>query len=736
MIRLLCFFITLTIIWTQILRANTDYTEFYFGDASTSLVAFGREVLSSDDVRECSPSNTAHINPHAFLKSLDLDSIDYTKNQPLTPPRQNQNFDNLLIGFPITALSQRMAIGAVVTHIFSPPNLKPPQVQNLMYHKLSRMPVKEIQPRLIASKEGKCLLTFDTCSHRWSCHPKNSRGTFLQVPILGISKKHNALIFDPSQLGISLENARKLKGTQFLEKLKLTNLLGLNPKNAKTSIVDFVNSLLIFDVNAQVSWLQDEPFPQITSRWFLNFNLVSSEEGFQSRPPTEGVGYSLNTKEESRIDIVEEIPKRIIRYRIFKNGQIKPIKYYVKNVPEQYQPAFQQAFEYWQSIFTSLISHPILSYEFIQGDFDKNGQEIIAGDVRFNVVEWDNTLRETNKQGTSFELFNPNTGEVWSSYIVIDGAPFIETHQKRFQYSKLVREGLSLSSHKNSEDISLSQVSLFDQLTAFVQVKPHYLLLLAHHDGTFESYIMSFVENLAAHEIGHTLGLVHNFKGSVSANGAYGTNTNMDFPSIRDSYKKSSGDYDQTAIGYGYLGIPPYRTDMFCGDKNLVYNYFDMPIKDISPECAKHDASSNPLQYTALELREIVDLLTIKSYIQPRPYLIWNAYIRGHIASHLYKILPYYFLADTHYDQLQSVLIDGRKPQTPQEVKDLVLSILKSFTCDPTLLDILNRTEKINQEPTNFDQHLQKNVVNFFNLFNQTVITNTDISLSDLNQCS
>ena len=353
------FLTVLAICWTQVLRANTDYTEFEFGDASTPLVALGQEVLSSNDILECSPSNTAHINPYVFLKSLGLDPLNRIQRQDVTQRRQNQRFDNLLIGFPITALSKRMAIGAVITDVYIPSHLRPFLQKTLAYYKLGRVRVKELQPRLVASKEGGCLLTFDICSHRWNCDPERFN-PFFQIPILGVSKKHQALIFDSTQLGIGLEEANRLIGIKFLETPMLRYIRGLKLEYPKTSIVDFSDSSLIFDVQAQLGWEKIEPFPQVTSRWFLKFDLVSSEEGFESRPPTKGIGYALNTEEESLMDIVSKMPKRITRRRIFKDGHIQPVKYYVKNVPEQYQPVFQRAFEYWQSIFTSLISHSIL----------------------------------------------------------------------------------------------------------------------------------------------------------------------------------------------------------------------------------------------------------------------------------------------------------------------------------------------------------------------------------------
>ena len=249
---------------------------------------------------------------------------------------------------------------------------------------------------------------------------------------------------------------------------------------------------------------------------------------------------------------------------------------------------------------------------------------------------------------------------------------------------------------------------------------------------------MGFIKYLVGHEVGHNLGLKHNYKGNLFANDTYGANTQMDYLNT-SRYKKISDEYDRMAIAYGYLGIPPTRTDMFCGEENSISNYYfrEHLIKEISPECVKYDSSSQPLERAAWELREVVGLLTTRSHAQAHPYLIWNQNIKNHISFSLrHHILPYYFLADTHYNRLQSVLINGHRPQNQQQVKDLVLKILKSFTCDETLLNTLNWRETTNRQPSFSDEQLQENVVEFFRLLDSTVIKHTDLSASDLRKCS
>jgi hypothetical protein len=85
------------------------------------------------------------------------------------------------------------------------------------------------------------------------------------------------------------------------------------------------------------------------------------------------------------------------------------------------------------------------------------------------------------------------------------------------------------------------------------------------------------------HEIGHSLGLRHNFKGSLS----FPSTTVMDYVEHQEHvYVDRPGPYDVAAIRYlyGMASTPP--THVFCTD-------FDLAV---DPECGQLDATSDPLR--------------------------------------------------------------------------------------------------------------------------------------------
>ena len=299
-------------------------------------------------------------------------------------------------------------------------------------------------------------------------------------------------------------------------------------------------------------------------------------------------------------------------------------------------------------------------------------------------------------------ISNRYTGEIWSSHIILFGAQLIDLYQEWFEYSQFVRSSMSSPSPRLTHPNSLLK-SLFEESfqapyrTIEDPIYKNILLPLFPAEETFNSYMSSFFENLTAHEIGHGLGLEHNHKANLFAKGVYAGNSQMDYFAVQDQHKPVSGEYDKMALAYGYLGVTPERTDLFCD------------WMDESPECKEEDQGSDPLKNAGIQLKDIIHLLTNRSHPRSLPYLRWNIEVQEYITQSLDIIVPFYYLANIYYDQLQTVLIDGHKPNSPQEVRDLVRNILSDIFCDPELNDILNLKEPY-RHSNPYDRQLQRNV--------------------------
>ena len=144
-------------------------------------------------------------------------------------------------------------------------------------------------------------------------------------------------------------------------------------------------------------------------------------------------------------------------------------------------------------------------------------------------------------------------------------------------------------------------------------------------DGMPDWFIGPMLADLVAHEVGHTLGLRHNFKASsqytmaeINSNAVKGKaftasvmdynpiNINMESGEIQGDYAMVDiGDYDYWVIEYGY-GDKPEETVKLAAEKNLPYAT-DYDTWGIDPLARRYDFAAWPLDYCENQKR-LIDL--------------------------------------------------------------------------------------------------------------------------------
>ena len=106
---------------------------------------------------------------------------------------------------------------------------------------------------------------------------------------------------------------------------------------------------------------------------------------------------------------------------------------------------------------------------------------------------------------------------------------------------------------------------------------------------TKKQKVEAYLTNLVLHEIGHTLGLRHNFAGSRVYDGGPSvlrSTTVMDYVELEDAiHGDTPGPYDVQAVRYLYGLDPRPPTLAFCTDPDTV----------IDPYCNRHDRFDEPL---------------------------------------------------------------------------------------------------------------------------------------------
>jgi hypothetical protein len=215
---------------------------------------------------------------------------------------------------------------------------------------------------------------------------------------------------------------------------------------------------------------------------------------------------------------------------------VEPIIYYMdRGIPEPYRSAFKQGLAWYNEVFEAAGFRNGFRVEDMPPDMDPL-------DARYNVIQWVHRTEAGSSIGPHF--VDPRTGEI------IKAAVRMDSHRSLVDYDIYagVTPALTTTGWVDPflSDPFLADPGLGDWVASLDQ------------RVSGEEFAMARRRQHAAHEVGHTLGLAHNF---IAA--SYGRASVMDYPAplitlsngaidVSDAYRPGPGAYDSLAIRYGY----------------------------------------------------------------------------------------------------------------------------------------------------------------------------------------
>ena len=216
----------------------------------------------------------------------------------------------------------------------------------------------------------------------------------------------------------------------------------------------------------------------------------------------------------------EMVKKYIIRHRLKKKNPslavseaVEPIIYYLDpGTPEPVKSALIDGASWWNEAYESIGFKNAFQVKVLPENIDPM-------DCRYNVIQW--VHRSTRGWSYGASVVDPRTGEIIKGHVSLGSL--------RIRQDYMIAQALSKDPFKNKSNNEK-------------------MLDLA----------LSRIRQLSAHEIGHTLGFVHNFAASTNNRSSV-----MDYPhpliEIKDNeiyfnnaYDTGIGEWDKITVAYSY----------------------------------------------------------------------------------------------------------------------------------------------------------------------------------------
>src|SRR5215510_11588722 len=241
--------------------------------------------------------------------------------------------------------------------------------------------------------------------------------------------------------------------------------------------------------------------------------------------------------------ISEPIVKRFMaRHRLEKKDPkavvsepVQPIVYYLdRGAPEPIRSALLEGARWWNQAFEAAGYKNAFRVELLP-----EGADMM--DLRFNVIQW--VHRATRGWSYGLGVTDPRTGEIIKGHVTLGSL--------RVRQDYLIAEGL-LAPYEKGKPVS----------------------------PKMQEMALARLRQLAAHEVGHTLGLQHNYSASTVKRSSV-----MDYPppvakqaldgsiDLSDAYATGIGEWDKVSIDWGYQDFPDGMDETAALNKTLLDAY-------------------------------------------------------------------------------------------------------------------------------------------------------------------
>jgi hypothetical protein len=341
--------------------------------------------------------------------------------------------------------------------------------------------------------------------------------------------------------GIPAALRRAKQGAYHLDAARCTIYL---PQTKNFPLNTEVEAILTFAGDEPGRWVRDvTPSPEsITVREHHSFVQLPPPgyrpRAYDPRSSFFGIGYM-----DYAAPISEPIVKRFIaRHRLEKKDPkaavseaVQPIVYYLdRGAPEPIRSALLEGVRWWNQAFEAAGYKNAFRVELMPEGADPM-------DLRYNMIQW--VHRATRGWSYGAAVIDPRTGEIIKGHVTLGSL--------RVRQDFLIAEGL-LAPYEKGKPVS----------------------------PKMQEMALARLRQLAAHEVGHTLGLMHNYSASTVNRSSV-----MDYPppyvklsadgtpDLSAAYATGIGEWDKVSIAFGYQDFAPGTNEEAALSKILLDAY-------------------------------------------------------------------------------------------------------------------------------------------------------------------
>ncbi|MBD0334005.1 MAG: zinc-dependent metalloprotease [Cyanobacteria bacterium Co-bin13] len=420
-------------------------------------------------------------------------------------------------------------------------------------------------------------------------------------------------------------------------------------------------------------------------RLHYSFSQLPENPRYRPRLADERVGYFLTAfRAPAQARARESFTRYIHRWHLEKQDPTaalsppqSPLVFWIENtVPTEYRQAIREGVLMWNEAFERAGFRDAIAVRQMPND-----APWAPADTRYNVIRWSDSFG-SGVLGYGPSRVNPLTGEILDADVVLD-ANVVSYLQREYQdfvgplsapaetylqlcgrpFRSIYHQWL-LSQAQGSQSAArpTPQTAAADsaaaercagysaaQQVAFGSLALDLLGGPAVPSEILKTYIHDYLKSLTAHEVGHVLGLRHNFLGSTlhtpqdlnnselthsrglvsSVMDYFPPNLAPDSTAQGDFFPTRLGPYDLWAIEYGYKPLEG-RLSQFdqsglqsiaqrSGPPELAYATDEDIYDFLNPQAAAWDLSSDPLQYAQWQMENAQAIWKKLNWYSVRP---------------------------------------------------------------------------------------------------------------------